>query len=70
VDVPGLARFTTRLSGSFESVSRSKEALYRDSGEEAYDEAGSPHPPRHDSTSQAEEEHDAVVTQLDPHQER
>jgi hypothetical protein len=51
-------------------VSHSKEALYRESGEEAYDEAGSPHPSRHDSTPQAEEELDAVVTQLDPHQER
>jgi hypothetical protein len=51
-------------------VSRSKEALYRESGEEEYDEAGSPEPHRRDSKHLAEHEPDAVVTPLDPPQER
>jgi hypothetical protein len=51
-------------------VSRSKDALYRQSGEEEYDEAGSPHPHHHDAKQQAEHERDAVVTPLDPPRER
>jgi hypothetical protein len=57
-------------------VSRSKEAVYRQSGEAEYDEAGSP--PKHNSRQenakaqggaedQAEDASDAVVTPLDTH---
>jgi hypothetical protein len=47
-------------------VSRTKDAVYRQSGEADYDEVGSPLPP---PPHQAENEPDAVVTPLDTHRE-
>jgi hypothetical protein len=67
------------LSGRFEFVSRSKEAVYRQSGEADYDEAGSPpkrgsHPEgaqaNKDGQDQADNDPDAVVTPLTVHRER
>jgi hypothetical protein len=51
-------------------VSRSKEAVYRQSGEAEYDEAGSPSKPETGrAEDQADDEPDAVVTLLTTHRE-
>jgi hypothetical protein len=51
-------------------VSHSKEALYRQSGEEEFDEAGSPSTGQAEPKDRADPEPDAVVTPLDRHRER
>jgi hypothetical protein len=54
-------------------VSRTKDVVYRQSGEADYDEAGSPPTRRQvttdqdDAKDQAEQEPDAVITRLDTH---
>jgi hypothetical protein len=49
-------------------VSRTKDAVYRESGEADYDEAGSPS--EKDARDQAEHAPETVVTPLNTHQPR
>jgi hypothetical protein len=50
-------------------VSRSKEAVYRQSGEEVFDQAGSPSTRQTERKDQAEAEPEAVGTPLHPPRE-
>ena len=57
------------FSGRFNFVSRTKESLYRESGEAEFDEAGSPQKGGSEAEG-SEETPDAAVTQIDDHRDR
>ena len=62
-------RFIPSLSGRFQRVSRTKEAVYRESGEADYDEAGSPKRGEPE-TERSEDAPENAVTQLSDHRVR
>jgi hypothetical protein len=59
-------RFGPSFSGRFQFVSRTKEAVYRESGEADYDEAGSPETAEPE-TGRSDEAPENAVTQLSEH---